>query len=48
MNESNFNSVMMALNKYGAECRLDLPHRAVAFLAQLLHEISSFRYDREI
>lgn len=48
VNESNLNSVMIALNKYGAEFGLDLPHRAVAFLAQLLHESGSFQYDREI
>lgn len=48
VNESNLNSVMSALDRYGAEFGLDLPHRAVAFLAQLLHESGSFRYDREI
>lgn len=48
MNESNLNSVMMALSKYGSEFGLDLPHRVVAFLAQLMHESGSFKYDREI
>ncbi|WP_320188905.1 glycoside hydrolase family 19 protein (plasmid) [Agrobacterium rosae] len=48
VNESNLNSVMVALEKYGSEFGLDLPHRAVAFLAQLMHESGSFRYDREI
>lgn len=48
VNESNLNSVMMALGKYGAEFGLDLPHRVVAFLPQLMHESGSFQYDREI
>lgn len=39
---------MIALGKYGAEFGLDLPHRVVAFLAQLMHESGSFKYDREI
>ena len=48
VNESNLNSVMTALNTYGADFGLDLRHRSVAFLAQLMHESGSFRYDREI
>lgn len=48
VNESNLNSVMVALDRYGAEVELDLPHRAVPLLAQLLHESGSFRYDREL
>lgn len=48
VNESNLNSVMMALSKYGPSFGLDLPHRAVHFLSQLMHESGSFRYDREI
>ncbi|WHA40904.1 glycoside hydrolase family 19 protein [Agrobacterium larrymoorei] len=48
VNESNLNSVMVALNEYDIEFGLDLAHRAVAFLAQLMHESGNFRYDREI
>ena len=48
VDESNLNSVMMALSKYGPGVGLDLPHRAVQFLCQLMHESGSFRYDREI
>lgn len=48
VNDSNLNSVMIALDRYGAGAGLDMPHRAVAFLAQLMHESGSFRYDREI
>ncbi|WP_421416595.1 glycoside hydrolase family 19 protein [Agrobacterium tumefaciens] len=48
VNESNLNSVIMALGKYGSEFGLDMPHRVVAFLAQLMHESGSFKYDREI
>ncbi|NSZ73936.1 glycoside hydrolase family 19 protein [Agrobacterium tumefaciens] len=48
VDESNLNSVMMALSKYGAGVGLNLPHRAVPYLAELMHESGSFRYDREI
>ena len=46
--ESNLNSVMVALDDYGKMFGLDLVHRTVAFLAQLMHESGEFRYDREI
>ncbi|KQR27244.1 chitinase [Rhizobium sp. Leaf155] len=46
--ESNLNSVMVALDDYGRMFGLDLVHRTVAFLAQLMHESGEFRYDREI
>ncbi|KDR87719.1 chitinase [Agrobacterium sp. TS43] len=48
VDESNLNSIMMALSKYGPGVGLNLPHRAVQFLCQLMHESGSFRYDREI
>lgn len=38
VNTSDLHSVVMALNKYGAEFGLDLPHRANAFLTQLMLE----------
>ena len=47
-NAANLASVMMALSAYGVVAGLNLPHRAVPFLAQLMHESGSFRYDREI
>ncbi|QCM12361.1 glycoside hydrolase family 19 protein [Agrobacterium tumefaciens] len=48
VDESNLNSVMMVLNKYGSDFGLNLVHRVVLYLAQLMHESGSFRYDREI
>lgn len=48
VNESNLNSVMVALDVYGSGVGLHLPHRGVPYLAQLMHESGSFRYDREI
>lgn len=48
VNESNLMSVMVALDAYGVSVGLHLLHRAVAFLAQLMHESGEFRYDREL
>ncbi|PWE57675.1 chitinase [Metarhizobium album] len=48
VNESNMTSVLIALNTYGARYGLDRPHRLAQFLAQIMHESGSFRYDREI
>ncbi|MFK0385003.1 glycoside hydrolase family 19 protein [Agrobacterium sp. NPDC090273] len=48
VNESNLNSVMIALDRYAVEFGLHLPHRAIAFVAQLMHESGEFRYDREV
>ncbi len=47
-NESNLNSVLVALDRYGYMFGLDSLHRQVQFLAQLMHESGDFRYDREI
>ncbi|MBO9125443.1 MULTISPECIES: glycoside hydrolase family 19 protein [unclassified Rhizobium] len=48
VNESNMNSVLVALDRYGADMGMDRVHRVVQFLAQLMHESGNFRYDREI
>ncbi len=48
VNESNMNSVLVALNTYGKKFGLDKPHRMAHFLAQIMHESGSFRFDREI
>lgn len=48
VNDSNLNSILTALDRFGAAVGLDLPRRAVRFLAQLLHESGSFRHDREL
>ena len=38
VNESNMNSVLVALNTYGKKFGLDKPHRLAHFLAQIMHE----------
>ena len=48
VNESNMNSVMIALDQFGPAVGLDLPHRETIFLSQLMHESGNFRYDREL
>lgn len=48
VNESNMNSMLVALNSYGATFGLHKPHRLAHFLAQVMHESGAFRYDREI
>jgi putative chitinase len=47
-NAANLNSVVVALDRYGPDVGLDLPHRQAHYLAQLMHESGSFRYDQEI
>lgn len=44
----NMNSIINAVNGYGAKIGLDQPHRQAHFLAQVAHESGDFRYDREI
>lgn len=48
VNESNLKSVLVALDRYGADLGLDKPHRLVHYFAQLGHESADFRFDREI
>lgn len=48
VNDSNLNSVMMALDRFGAGAGFGLPHCAVQFLAQLLHESGLLRHDHEL
>lgn len=45
---SNLNSVLVAINEYGAKAGLDEPHRLARFLAQLLHESTSFQHDKKL
>lgn len=45
---SNANSVVVALQRYGAMVGLDQPHRLAQFLPQALHESGAFVYDREL
>lgn len=47
-NAANLNSVLVAINAHGRSLGLDRPHRLAHYLAQLLHESGSFRYDREV
>ncbi|QIG72942.1 lysozyme-like protein [Rhizobium phage RHph_N3_2] len=44
----NLNSVLTAMDNYGSIFGLDLPHRAVQYYAQIMHESGDFRFDREI
>lgn len=48
VNESNLNSVMIVIDRYGSRFGLDRPHRLAQLLAQVGHESGDFRYDREI
>jgi putative chitinase len=48
VNAQNMMSVLVAVDRYGAELGMDRPHRAVQFYAQIMHESGDFRYDREV
>lgn len=48
IDKENANSVLVSLNKYGAQFGLEQPHRLAQFLPQLFHESGNFRYDREV
>jgi putative chitinase len=46
---ANAKSALAGLETYGyAKLRLDMPHRLAQYLAQIMHESMSFRYDKEI
>lgn len=45
---ANMQSIVVALNAYGASSGLDQPHRLAQFLAQAGEESGGFRYDREL
>ncbi len=47
-NPANANSVVVALDRYGALFGLDQPHRLAQFLAQIMHESGDFRFDAEV
>ncbi|WP_292607777.1 glycoside hydrolase family 19 protein [Mesorhizobium sp.] len=47
-NAANMNSVLVALDRFGAATGLDQPHRLAHFLSQVMHESGSFKWDREI
>jgi putative chitinase len=48
VNESNMNSVLVALNEYGKRFGLNKPHRLAHVVAQIMHESGAFKYDKEI
>jgi putative chitinase len=48
VDDGNLNSVLVALDQYGAALGMGKPHRDVEYLAQLMHESGDFRFDREV
>ena len=46
--KKNAQSVIVALDQYGARFGLNQPHRQAQYLAQLLHESGAFKWDREL
>jgi putative chitinase len=48
VNDSNMNSVMVALDRYGDDLGMNKPHILAQFFAQIMHESGDFRFDREI
>ena len=48
LTNENLASVMRGLVWGGAKAKLTMPHRLVQYLAQIEHESSDFKYDREI
>lgn len=48
VNESNMNSVLVALGRFGADLGMNKPHILAQFFPQIMHESGDFRYDGEI
>lgn len=48
VNAANLGSVIVSLDRFGKSVGLNLPHRFVPYMAQLMHESGAFRYDREV
>lgn len=48
VNESNMNSVLVALDQFGAKLEMDKPHILAQFFPQVMHESGDFKYDGEI
>lgn len=48
VNDSNLNSVMVALDRFADDLGMNKPHILAQFFAQILHESGDFRFDREI
>lgn len=48
VNESNMNSVLVALDKFGADLGMNKPHILAQFFPQIMHESGDFKYDGEI
>lgn len=48
VNESNMNSVLVALDQFGARLEMDKPHILAQFFPQVMHESGDFKYDGEI
>ncbi|MET3587373.1 putative chitinase [Pseudorhizobium tarimense] len=46
--DRNMRSVLTSLEQYAADVGLDRLHRLVHYLAQLMHESGSFKWDQEI
>lgn len=48
INESNLNSVMVALGRFADELGMNKPHILAQYFAQIMHESGDFKYDGEI
>jgi putative chitinase len=48
INEANMNSVLVAIDRFGASVGMNTPPRQVGYFAQIMHESGDFRYDHEI
>jgi putative chitinase len=44
----NINSIIVSLDRFGAQLGLDQPHRFVQYGAQIAHESGGFQYDAEL